>query len=282
MIRKKQIEVGKFTFDALISGEPDRPLVLMLHGYPETNNIYKKLLSDLSEKGYYCVAPNLRGYSRGARPRGKRHYKLQYLVQDIADMAKSLGYNRFHLVGHDWGAVIGWAVCDTYSSQVMSWSALSVPHPEAFSAALANDPAQETMSHYIRKFQTRWLPEWILSKKDYKRLKSVWIDHSPEEKEEHLEVFRSRGALTAAINYYRANYKMLQRKENLVGPINTPTLLIWGNDDEAISRRAVEMGHDYAKGEYKFVEIDGRHWLMQANYEECRDHIIPHIESHST
>jgi len=97
-----KVKVDSLIFDCRTNGNKENELVIFLHGWPETSYMWKKLMSSFSENGFYCVAPNLRGYSKGACPRGKNHYGLGKLTKDILDISKYLNKPKFHLVGHDW------------------------------------------------------------------------------------------------------------------------------------------------------------------------------------
>jgi pimeloyl-ACP methyl ester carboxylesterase len=120
-----------------------------------------------------------------------------------------LSRGKFHLIGHDWGAAIGWYLSNQYPELLHSWSALSVPHIQAFGEAIVSNPIQKHMSACIGHFQFPWLPEFNIKKHDYKLLKWFWKNSSKEEVDDYLSVFREHGTVSAALNYYRGNYRML-------------------------------------------------------------------------
>ena len=123
-----EIKIGNLTFDCRVSGNSNDELVLLLHGFPQTSCMWDRLMHDISAQGHYCIAPNLRGYSKGARPNGKEHYKVDALSKDVLDIAKYTGRDRFHLIGNDWGAVIGWKLVHDNPASVLSWTGLCIPH----------------------------------------------------------------------------------------------------------------------------------------------------------
>jgi len=143
MIEQKKIKIDQLEFDCLVSGSEDDELVLLLHGFPESSYVYRNLMEDLSSHGYYCMAPNLRGYSKGARPKGKKNYRIDQLANDVLRMAKKTNKKRFHLIGHDWGSAIGWQVVHDHSNLIISWTGLSVPHPQSFFEAILYDTDQQ-------------------------------------------------------------------------------------------------------------------------------------------
>ena len=275
-----QIKIGKLVFDCRTQGNEKDELVIFLHGFPETSYMWKQLMSSLSENGFYCVAPNLRGYSKGACPKGKKHYRLDKLANDVLGISGFLNKSKFHLVGHDWGAAIGWKVVHDYPGSILSWTGISVPHLQAFGKAIMVDKEQGKMSEYIKNFQWPFLPEMQIRKNDFKIFRKLWKNSGSNEVADYLEVFRNPKQLTASLNYYRSNYKLLKKAaaDQILGDINVPTLFIWGNKDLAIGSYSVAEGHQYMKNDYEFFELDAGHWLIQTNYHELKKAITRHID----
>ena len=274
-----QVKIGDLIFDCRTQGSKEDELIIFLHGFPETSYMWKRLMSGLSENGFYCVAPNLRGYSKGACPKGKKHYTLDKLANDVLDIAEFLNKPKFHLVGHDWGAAIGWKVVHDHQDAILSWTGISVPHLQAFGKAIIVDQEQSNMSQYIRNFQLPYLPEMGIRKNDFKIFRKLWKHSESHEIDDYLEVFRNPEQLTASLNYYRSNYKLLKTaaKDQILGDINVPTLFIWGNKDVAIGSYSVNESHQYMKNDYEFIALDAGHWLIQTNYQELKEAITKHI-----
>ena len=282
MISKSQLIIGDLTFDLRTAGKESDETVILLHGFPETNHMWTPLMIDLVKEGFYCIAPNKRGYSRDAKPTGRKNYTLEKLGDDIIQISKVLGRDKFHLIGHDWGALIGWYLSNQYPELLLSWSALSVPHTQAFGEAIVSDPIQKRMSAYIRYFQFPWLPEFNIKKNDYKLFKRLWKNSSKDEVADYLSVFREHGTVSAALNYYRGNYRMLKRAGTtaILGDVHVPTLFIWGEADFAIGNYGVEKCQDHVKGDYNFVKLKGGHWLVQTNYDEVASSVINHLKKY--
>ena len=270
----KNIQVGNLNFDCRIAGNVEDDLVILLHGFPESSFMWTNLMTDISVLGFYCIAPNMRGYSSGARPKGKKHYTIDKLSQDVLDIAKAVDKEQFHLFGHDWGAAIGWKTVYDNPKTILSWTALSVPHFMAFGEARFVDKDQKNKSRYIKTFQIPFLPEMKIRKNNFELFRKLWKHSTKEEVEDYLTIFRNRRSLTAALNYYRANAKP---QGLVVGNIKTPTLFIWGKNDKYIGAYGVESGHKFLKGYYKFVKLDAGHWLIQTKYQEIRTEIIEHL-----
>lgn len=276
----QQIKINDLEFDCRVSGDQQNELVILLHGFPETSHMWIELMNTLTSMGLFCVAPNMRGYSKNACPKGVKNYKIKYLVQDIVDIANSFHKDKFHLIGHDWGAVIGWNIVHDYKERIISWTGLSVPHIEAFFKALETDKEQQQKSSYIKLFSLPFIPEMRIRKNDFEKFRNLWKNSTPEEVTDYLSVFRNKKSLTAALNYYRANVG--KGKTTPIGNIKIPTLFIWGNKDLAIGGVSVENGHQYMKGDYTYKEVNGGHWLMQTNYTEVTTAITEHISKYKT
>ncbi len=274
-----KIKIDNLIFDCRTDGNKEDELIIFLHGFPETSYMWKKLMFSFSENGFYCIAPNLRGYSKGACPKGKKHYSLDKLAKDVLDISEFLNKPKFHLVGHDWGAAIGWKVVHDYKDRILSWTGISVPHLQAFGKAIVVDQEQSKMSQYIKNFQLPYLPEIQIRKNDFRVFKKLWKNSDSNEIDDYLEVFGNPKQLTASLNYYRSNYKLLKKaaKNQILGNIHTPTLFIWGNKDIAIGSYSVSENHQYMKSDYEFIELESGHWLIQTNYPELKDAITKHI-----
>ena len=255
-------------------GEP----VILLHGFPETSHLWLALMQRLGGDGYRCLAPDQRGYSAGARPEGAQHYRYIDLAGDVLAIATAWGVDRFHLVGHDWGAACGWAVAAIAPERLLSWSALSVPHMAAFGRAMRSDPQQQHKSRYIGLFQQPGAAEAFFAASDYAALVAVWNHSAPEQVQDYLTVFTQPGALTAALNWYRGSRGLDPDDPHVVfGAVATPTLLIWGNQDVAIGRKAVEDTKAFMTGPYRFVELHAGHWLVQEAPDQVAHEIATHL-----
>src|ERR1700733_2346000 len=135
-VRRTTIAARGMRFDALTAGPPDGELVLLLHGFPQTGSCWDDALNGLADAGYRAVAPTQRGYSPGAHPDEVQAYRVSELVDDVLAMAATLGRDRFHLVGHDWGGTVAWALAGDHPEAVASLTAVSTPHSAALRQAL--------------------------------------------------------------------------------------------------------------------------------------------------
>ena len=273
------VSVDELTFTCRVSGmENDGEAVILLHGFPETSRMYYDLIPVLVSEGFKVVAPDQRGYSPGARPSKISDYSIDKLSQDVIDIADAFQFEKFHLIGHDWGSAVGWVTVAFHSDRVISWTALSVPHLDAFFKAMNNNPEQQRKSQYIKFFKKPILPEFYFSIFGYKYLRDIWRKSSKEEIEKYLEVFKQKGALKASLNWYRANMK---NDDKSIGDIAAPTLIIYGLKDMAIGEKSVDESEIYLKGDYKIEKLESGHWLIQESFEAVSKSIINHLTNYS-
>ncbi len=173
-VEKTVIEVQGYRFSALAAGPIDGNLVLFLHGFPEFANAWLDVMRPIAE-GFRAVAVDQRGYSSEARPQEVKDYMIEHLISDVQGFVNALGRRRYHLVGHDWGALLAWELAARHPDRVLSLSALSTPHPDAFFNAIEADEDQKQRSRYIALFR---MPgggaENLFQADDYQRLRGVY------------------------------------------------------------------------------------------------------------
>ena len=276
------IEAGGFTFRARVSGFGNEgPAVILLHGFPETSAMWLPLIDAAASRGYRVLAFDQRGYSPGARPADVSDYAVPRLVQDVLRVADAAGIRAFHLVGHDWGSIVGWSVVMSNPERVLSWTGLSVPHPAAFGEAVQNDPEQQKKSSYFLLFQQPWLPEKLFAFNNQMLLRDVFYETMPrDQRQEYLAMLAEPGAMTAALNWYRAlETEEGQSPESPV--IDRPALFIWGNEDPAVSAYAVQAQRKYIRGPFKELELNAGHWLMEEQAAVVVPAVLEHLDAYS-
>jgi pimeloyl-ACP methyl ester carboxylesterase len=255
--------------------------VIMLHGFPQTSAAWEPLFTAAAAKGYRVIAIDQRGYSPGARPPGRKNYTIDKLIADVLGVADAFGLPRFHLVGHDWGAAVGWGVVMSAPERLLSWTALSIAHSYAFGEAVRSDPDQRRRSRYFLLFRMPLLPELLLGFNRLQVFRRVMYRWMPAgHVREYLRVFAEPGALCAILNWYRAVGR--GGTSNLPAEINTPFLFLWGNRDPAAGRRAVDLQDQYIKGPYEKIELDAGHWLLERRTGIVVDAILGHLDRYST
>ena len=224
-------------FHALSGGRNDAPLVLLLHGFPESARSWRHQLPALAEAGYHAVAPDLRGYGRT-----EKHgpFDARTLVADTAALIRALGRERAVIVGHDWGGAVAWMTAH-YAPEVLDrLVVLNCPHPASLPGELFRNPRQLARSSYILFFQLPWLPERVLTaRRAYaitlalragSHVRSAW---PREELDRYRDLFLAPRAAGAALGYYRAGFRGVgtARRAAREHPVEAPTLVLWGACD---------------------------------------------------
>lgn len=269
--------LGDLEFDALVAGADDGEPVLLLHGWPQSALSWSRVMAPLASTGMHVVAPDQRGYSPGARPRDVAAYELPHLIDDAASIIGALGWDSAHVVGHDWGAVVGWGLAAQRPSLVRSLTAVSVPHPRAFNAALRSDPSQVAKSTYMVFFRTApGKAAQVLLRDDAKALRGVYGDvvHHADV-EEYVERFREDDAMEASLRWYAA---MDGEHFKDVGPVEVPTTFVWGPEDIAIGVGAARGCAEWCHGPFEFRQLPGRgHWIPDEDPDALVDAILARV-----
>jgi pimeloyl-ACP methyl ester carboxylesterase len=275
-----RVDVGNLTFDVRASGPEDGRPVLLLHGFPQTSLSWAAVTPLLAGAGLRCYAPDQLGYSPGARPADVGAYALPALAQVTADLMTALDAPVADVVGHDWGANVGWALAGWHPDRVRSLTAVSVPHPAAFTAAWRSDPEQKERSSYIRLFWQPGKAEEVLLADGARRLRRMLLGPDggtgvpAEAADEYVAVLSAPGALTAALNWYRA-----MSSADRVDPVGVPTTYVWSSADIAVGQSAAVGCAAFVTGDYRFVELPGSHWVPEESPEQLAAIVLDRIAS---
>src|ERR671926_244141 len=274
------VDVGDLTFDVRADGPEDGRPVLLLHGFPQTSASWAAVTPLLTQAGLRTYAPDQLGYSPGARPAEVGAYALPNLAQITADLMTALAVPRADVVGHDWGANVAWALAGWHPDRVRSLTAVSVPHPGAYTAAYRTDPEQKERSAYIRLFWQAGKSEEVLLADGARRLRRMLGSRAEaggpaEAGDAEVAVLSAPGALTAALNWYRA-----MSSATPVDPVGVPTTYVWSDGDVAIGRAAAEGCARHATGDYRFVELPGvTHWIPEQAPDRLAAAILDRVAS---
>jgi pimeloyl-ACP methyl ester carboxylesterase len=271
-----QVDIGDLTFDVRADGPADGRPVLLLHGFPETSLSWAAVTPLLTGAGLRTYAVDQLGYSPGARPAEVGAYALPHLTQVTADLMTAMDVPRADVVGHDWGANVAWGLAAWHADRVRSLTAVSVPHPAAFTAAWRSDPEQQERSAYIRLFWQEGKAEDVLLADGARRLRRMYGDAVPAEAvDEYVAVLSAPGALTAALNWYRAMSSGIP-----VDPVAVPTTFVWSDGDAAIGRTAAAGCADSVTGDFRLVELAGvSHWIPEQAPDALATAILDRIAS---
>lgn len=256
------------------------PLLILLHGFPEFWYSWRHQITALS-KHFRVVAPDMRGYNDTDKPEGVQAYHISHLVADVAGLIEALGEQQAIVVGHDWGGGVAWAVAMYRPDVVDKLIILNAPHLGVFQQHILKNPRQSMRSWYMFFFQIRDVPEKLLSLNDYAFVRRAFAGVLEEaEIDKYVEAIAKPGALTAAINYYRASIS----EEYLLGAIGqpqplpritAPTLVIWGEDDPYLGRELVLETQSQIDGPFTLRWIAGcGHWVQQEKPELVNQYML--------
>ncbi|MEU3455915.1 alpha/beta fold hydrolase [Micromonospora sp. NPDC006766] len=254
------VDARGLTFEVRTGGPADGEPVLLLHGFPQNSGEWDDVLPVLHAAGLRTYALDQRGYSPGARPAAVEAYRVPELVADAAGVLDALGVPDAHVVGHDWGAVVAWGLAAVHPERVRTLTAVSVPHPAAMAHALATDPRQKARSAYIALFRKPGKAEKALLAWNATALRRMLGGVGDAARvARYADPMREPGALTAALNWYRA---MSGADLKAVGAVGVPTTFVWSDRDAAIGRTVAEACAAHVTGDYRFVELAGvTHWI---------------------
>jgi pimeloyl-ACP methyl ester carboxylesterase len=234
--------------------------VLLLHGFPDSSYLWRNQIPRLVNAGYRVIAPDLRGFGGSDKPQKESLYELrQFLIPDVLGILHALGAGKVHLISHDWGAALGWALAAAKPDVVQSLVAMSVAHPRAFKQPPI---IQREKSWYILFFQFR-SAEMALPARDWQLFRQWGGNHS--EAAQQIADLSRPGALVAALNWYRANAHPERSLADVELPtIQVPTMGVWSAGDlHLVEGPMRDSGEFVAKGLYRYERVDGAsHWLM--------------------
>lgn len=257
--QSRRVSVGDLEIVVTDHGSPGDTPVLLIHGFPDSARLWRHQIPALTDAGYRTVAPDLRGLGRSGRPEEVDGYKLSTVASDMIAVMDEAGIDRAHLVGHDWGAATAWFLAIAAPERVRSLVALSVGHPSAFQKA---GMRQVEKSWYMLFFQFEGVAETWLSRDDWRGLRE-WTG-SNSEVDHWIEDLSRPGALTAALNHYRAN---LGPKRFIAPPlqlpaVGVPALGVWSSDDVALTEEQMTASQSYVAGEWRYQRLDdASHWI---------------------
>ncbi|MDB5043219.1 MAG: putative hydrolase or acyltransferase of alpha/beta superfamily [Candidatus Eremiobacteraeota bacterium] len=266
------VQANGLEFEVEEWGSGDR-LALCLHGFPEHAHSWRLQGPMLAELGYRVWAPNQRGYGKSSRPREMMAYSLKHLLADVAALIDASGAKSVTLIAHDWGAIVAWWFAIRNVRPLEKLVIMNVPHPALFRDVAKNLPAQRKKSRYVWFFQFPWLPEFVLGRKRAAPIAGL-IRGSAVDKSRFprdvLNVYRENaaqpGALTAMINWYRANFRGGGIREQMklgIPVIGVPTLMVWGEEDVALCKETTYGTERYVR-DLTLRYLPGvSHWVQQ-------------------
>lgn len=290
------------TLECRMAGLEGRPLMLFLHGFPEAAFVWDEMLAHFSAPehgGYWCVAPNLRGYAGSSSPAEVSAYRAKFVVQDLVALKQALSPDAplACLVAHDWGGAVAWNMANQHPQLMHKLAIINSPHPGTFLRELQASPEQQAASAYMN-FLIRPDAEVLLAQDDYRRLWAffsnmgavdgpyAWL--TEEVKAQYREVW-SQG-LTGALNYYRASPLRPPRSEDAAAAAITlpasmleilvPTLVLWGMQDIALPPGLIDGLENYIPDLTLKRIAEASHWLVHEQPDLVAQHLSAFLKPH--
>lgn len=277
--QRTSIICNHINLSVLTAGPADGKMVLLLHGFPENAESWRDQMNELAGLGFFVVAPDQRGYDQSTAPYSIKDYKLDILAEDMLSLVKHFRNEKVLIVGHDWGAIVGWYLITYFPETFEKAVIASAPHWDVFKKYLLSHPKQIIKSWYIFFIQIPLIPELIFGFKSYSVLSSMIKNHNyPEARLELLkEKWVMYKKLKFMLNWYRAmkylNAKIPKQK------IQVPTMIVWGEKDPFCMSEMALMSRDYCKLGQVIIMKDVGHWPQHQNINEFNTIVISHFNS---
>jgi pimeloyl-ACP methyl ester carboxylesterase len=243
-----------------VRDEGEGPAVLLLHGFPDSSELWRHQIAALTAAGMRAIAPDLRGRGQSERPAAVEDYGLRHSVADAVAVLDALGLERAHVVGHDFGAAVAWLLATAHGERVGRLVVMSVGHPNT---AARRTVEQREAAWYQLLFQFEGIAEELLQRDDW-RLTREWLRDDGDVDRYIAELSRP-GALTAGLNWYRANLhpRMELRQRPPLPPVDADVLGLWSTRDHYLTEDRMIASGEHVAGEWRYERIeDASHWMQ--------------------
>ncbi|MFE7133719.1 alpha/beta fold hydrolase [Streptomyces sp. NPDC057638] len=261
-----RVTLDGLAFDVDVAGPAAGEPVLLLHGFPHNKESWTETAPLLHAAGLRTIAPDQRGYSPGARPREVSAYALRHLAADALGILDSLDVSTAHVVGHDWGALVGWYLAARHPGRVRTLTALAIPHADAYQHAYRVDEEQRQSSKYVDFLVSPGAADHFLA--DGAAELYGWFNQlgpgvlTDAQIARYVATHVRPGTLDAALNWYRANDLLGDALD--FGPVSVPTTFVYSRTDTAVSELSVKKTQEHVTGPYRLVTLEETsHWQPQ-------------------
>jgi pimeloyl-ACP methyl ester carboxylesterase len=265
----RTVDVNGLSFPVLDYGEGSP--VLLLHGFPDDRHLWRNQVPALAAAGLRVIAPDLRGFGDAPRPQDPAEYGLDLAARDVIGMLDALRVGQVQMVGHDWGAALGWRIAALYPDRIQRYAALSVGAPGA-----PPTPESKEKSAYMIFFRQAGKAEEEIRRDNWKWFRDFL--RGARDTERYIERLSRPGALTAGLNWYRAD----NRFSGLSGPPPTvacPVLGIWSDGDAYLTEEQMRTSGERIKGPFQYEKIQGAsHWMMLDRPDELNRLLLRFLE----
>ncbi|MGC9400340.1 MAG: alpha/beta fold hydrolase [Anaerolineae bacterium] len=274
----RSVTVGDVRLHTVVAGPQDGPLAVLLHGFPEHWYSWRHQIPQLAEMGYRVVAPDQRGYNLSDKPADIAAYRIDRLTADVLGLIRALGHKKATLLGHDWGGVVAWRCAMDAPSAVERLVVMNAPHPQAFARELRQGWNQRLRSWYALFFQLPWLPEALLGFAPratahffFRRTATRPQAFDDNDLTRMAAAMAQPGALHAMLNWYRAALRFPVTSSPR--RIETPTLLLWGEDDVALSKTLTFNLAAWVPQIHVRYLLNCGHWVQNEAPDEVNAHL---------
>ena len=265
-IQGTNMNINGLNLNVFIEGEGEP--VLLLHGFPDSNYLWRSVIPHLVDAGYQVIAPDQRGFGMSDAPEGKENYDMALIAEDAVAILDALNISEAKLVAHDWGAMIGWLLAGTYPDRFESYSAVSVGHPKAYASAGFE---QKKKGWYVLFFQLGGIAEKVFMADDWSLFRKTVNDHP--EMDHWIEDLSRPGRLTAGMNWYRANLSNLWKAE--FPRVKIPVFGIWSTDDVALAEDQMIGSAEYVDAQWRYERLEGvSHWVPVDEPDKLSDMLL--------
>lgn len=275
------IQANGLKFHCIVEG--DGPLVLLLHGFPQFSYAWRHQIPPLA-KHFKVVAPDLRGYGSSDRPEGVENYAMHHLTEDIVGIIKAFGYEKAHVVGHDWGGAIAWRLAQEHPEVIDKLVILNAPFPQIYLKAIRTNFSQMRKSWYLYFFQLPAIPEALFKWRSKQIVRDILQKtgakpgtFSDEDLRKYTEALEKPGAFKATLSYYRAVARAKPIHGD--GKVVVPTLVIWGEKDQALGKDLTIGLDKYLTKESKIIYLPASHWVMEEEPQQVTDLLLDFLLS---
>ncbi len=266
----KIIHVNGIDMNVVIAGQG--PVVLLVHGYPDTHHVWRKQIPALVVAGYQVIAPDMRGCGDTEISPATANYRVRNLVADLVALLDTLGIDKVRLVAHDWGAGICWQLAIWHPQRVDRYVALSTGHPNAYRNGGFE---QKLKGYYTLLFQIPGFAELLLSAFNWFGFRTM--TGYPEEAEQWISQQSRPGRLGAGLNYYRANWRMFLGGES--PKCKVPVLGVWSGSDRFLAEGQMRNSALFVDAPFHYARIEGaNHWLQLSGAEQFNPLLLDYLK----
>lgn len=261
----RRVDLGEVTLNVGEAGPSDGPVVILLHGFPESAAGWHRQVGPLARAGFRVIVPDQRGYGLSDKPERIEAYHLNRLAADVVALGRACGAERFFLAGHDWGGLVAWWVASFHPEHVIRLAILNAPHPGIVGGYIRHHPGQWLRSLYVGFFQLRGFAERWLTADDAKALRRALVSTSRKgtfskaDLDAYAREWTRPRAMTAMLAWYRALVRLPRRDPP---PVTMPTLILWGKRDHALQPGLAEASLRLCDSGLIRWFPDATHWIQ--------------------